>query len=257
MDQRAGGAGADAHDRGHVVDENQVLGFFRRAQRASREQALQFQTMNVRYRPMRPRDVRACVAVIESNPIVGPRYAGALSGPMGETIRSAADVGWLREPLWNKSADAQFGPYAYRSNAAQYFNLVWPVALALGWEGFAEFLDGAATMDRHFLDSDLAENLPLRAAFADQLYSRLRGCQTRAVFAYDERLRLLPSYLQQLEMESNGKSVTADGQAVSGPTAPITWGGVGTDAQHAVFQLLEAEGPARGLHLNLRKNKIW
>ena len=68
--------------------------------------------------------------------------------------------------------------------------------------------------------------------------SRQRGCQTRAVFAYDERLRLLPFYLQQLEMESNGKSVTADGKPVEHPTAPVTWGGIGTDAQHAVFQLL-------------------
>ncbi len=114
----------------------------------------------------------------------------------------------------------------------------FPVALALGWEDFAAMLDGAAVMDRHFLDTDGADNLPLRAAFADQLYSRLHLCQTRAVFAYDERLRLLPSYLQQLEMESNGKSVTAGGEPVSAPTAPITWGGVGTDAQHAVFQLL-------------------
>jgi glucose-6-phosphate isomerase len=120
----------------------------------------------------------------------------------------------------------------------------FPVALALGWDDFAAFLDGAAAMDRHFLDADPADNLPLRAAFADQLYSRLRGCQTRAVFAYDERLRLLPSYLQQLEMESNGKSVTMDGRPVSGPTAPITWGGVGTDGQHAVFQLLH-----QGTHL--------
>lgn len=114
----------------------------------------------------------------------------------------------------------------------------FPVALALGWPDFAEMLDGAAAVDRHFLDSDGADNLPLRAAFADQYYTRLRGCQTRACFAYDERLALLPSYLQQLEMESNGKSVTAEGAPVSGPTAPITWGGVGTDAQHAVFQLL-------------------
>ena len=114
----------------------------------------------------------------------------------------------------------------------------FPVALALGWDDFASFLEGAAAVDRHFLASDGADNLPLRAAFADQLYTRLRGCQTRACFAYDERLRLLPSYLQQLEMESNGKSVTSDGVPVSGPTAPITWGGVGTDAQHAVFQLL-------------------
>jgi len=114
----------------------------------------------------------------------------------------------------------------------------FPVAMALGWPDFAEFLDGAATMDEHFRDTDGLANLPLRAAFGDQLYTRLRGCQTRGVFAYDERLALLPDYLQQLEMESNGKSVKVDGSPVDGPTAPITWGGVGTDAQHAVFQLL-------------------
>ena len=114
----------------------------------------------------------------------------------------------------------------------------FPVALALGWDDFQAFLDGAAAIDRHFRDTDGADNLCLRAAFADQYYTRLRGCQTRAVFAYDERLALLPDYLQQLEMESNGKQVTAAGAPVSGPTAPITWGGVGTDAQHAVFQLL-------------------
>lgn len=114
----------------------------------------------------------------------------------------------------------------------------FPIALALGRDEFAAMLEGAAAVDRHFRDADGAANLPLRAAFADQYYARLRGCQTRACFAYDERLALLPSYLQQLEMESNGKSVTMDGQPVSGPTAPVTWGGVGTDAQHAVFQLL-------------------
>lgn len=114
----------------------------------------------------------------------------------------------------------------------------FPIAMALGWPDFAELLEGAAIVDRHFRDTDGIANLPLRAAFADQYYSRLRGSETRAVFAYDERLGLLPSYLQQLEMESNGKSVRADGSPVDGPTAPITWGGVGTDAQHAVFQLL-------------------
>ncbi|MDE2412709.1 MAG: glucose-6-phosphate isomerase, partial [Sphingomonadales bacterium] len=114
----------------------------------------------------------------------------------------------------------------------------FPIALAVGWDEFSEFLDGAAAMDRHFEEADPADNLPLRAAFADLYYTHLRGCQTRAVFAYDERLRLFPSYLQQLEMESNGKSVMLDGKPVTGPTAPITWGGVGTDAQHAVFQLL-------------------
>jgi glucose-6-phosphate isomerase len=120
----------------------------------------------------------------------------------------------------------------------------FPVAIALGWPDFAEFLDGAGAMDRHFLDAEGFDNLPLRAAFADQYYTRLRGCQTRGVFAYDERLALLPDYLQQLEMESNGKSVTVDGEPLDGPSAPITWGGVGTDAQHAVFQLLH-----QGTHL--------
>jgi glucose-6-phosphate isomerase len=120
----------------------------------------------------------------------------------------------------------------------------FPVAVAVGWEDFEAMLAGAAAMDAHFRDTDLGANLPLRAAFADLFYARIRGAETRAVFAYDERLRLLPSYLQQLEMESNGKSVTAGGDPVEGPTAPITWGGVGTDAQHAVFQLLH-----QGTHL--------
>ena len=113
-----------------------------------------------------------------------------------------------------------------------------PVALALGWEAFGALLDGAAEMDRHFRDTPSTRNVAVLAAIADRFSVEDMGCQTRAVFAYDERLRLLPPYLQQLEMESNGKRVTLDGQSLAGPSAPITWGGVGTDCQHAVFQLL-------------------
>ncbi len=120
----------------------------------------------------------------------------------------------------------------------------FPFAAALGWAAFEELLEGAAAMDRHFRSAPFAENAPVLAAFADLYYAQTRYCQTRAVFAYDERLRLLPDYLQQLEMESNGKSVTADGRPIAYPTAPVTWGGVGTDAQHAVFQLLH-----QGTHL--------
>lgn len=120
----------------------------------------------------------------------------------------------------------------------------FPVALAVGMEEFRAMLAGAKAVDDHFRSAEGRANAPLLAAFADQFYTRLKGCQTRAVFAYDERLKLLPDYLQQLEMESNGKSVKADGSAVDGPTAPVTWGGVGTDAQHAVFQLLH-----QGTHL--------
>ncbi len=85
----------------------------------------------------------------------------------------------------------------------------FPVALAVGWDDFAAMLTGARAMDEHFRDAQGRDNLPLRAAFADQYYAQIRECQTRAVFAYDERLGLLPDYLQQLEMESNGKRVTA------------------------------------------------
>lgn len=120
----------------------------------------------------------------------------------------------------------------------------FPVALALGTQAFGEFLEGAAAIDRHFIEAPMDRNVVVRAAFADLYYTQARGCQTRAVFAYDERLRLLPDYLQQLEMESNGKRVTADGQPLARPSAPVTWGGVGTDAQHAVFQLLH-----QGTHL--------
>jgi glucose-6-phosphate isomerase len=98
-------------------------------------------------------------------------------------------------------------------------------------------------MDRHFRFAPPRQRAVL-AAFADRYYANVRGAETRAVFAYDERLRLLPAYLQQLEMESNGKSVRLDGKPVGRATAPIVWGGVGTDAQHAVFQLLH-----QGTHL--------
>jgi glucose-6-phosphate isomerase len=114
----------------------------------------------------------------------------------------------------------------------------FPAALALGWDAFETLLEGAAAMDRHFRLAPAAQSAPLLAAFVDRYYANARGAQTRAVFAYDERLRLLPSYLQQLEMESNGKSVRLDGSPAGRATAPVTWGGVGTDAQHAVFQLL-------------------
>lgn len=114
----------------------------------------------------------------------------------------------------------------------------FPAALALGWDAFESLLEGAAAMDRHFRFAPPEANAPVLAAFVDRFYANLRGAETRAVFAYDERLRLLPAYLQQLEMESNGKSVTLDGAPAGRATSPIVWGGVGTDAQHAVFQLL-------------------
>ena len=113
-----------------------------------------------------------------------------------------------------------------------------PLALRCGWDAWQQLLAGAAAMDAHFRDAPLAANAPVLAGLGDVWAARYLGQATRAVFAYDERLRLLPSFLQQLEMESNGKRVSRDGDPVTGPTAAVTWGGLGTDAQHAVFQLL-------------------
>ncbi|HSG34961.1 MAG TPA: glucose-6-phosphate isomerase [Sphingomonadaceae bacterium] len=163
--------------------------------------------------------------------------ANGVADPMGRVIALTADpekaVEWgVDETRILPFDEGVGGRYSIWSSIG------FPVALAVGWDDFAAMLEGAAAVDVHFRDTDGAANLPLRAAFADLYYTRIRGCQTRACFAYDERLALLPDYLQQLEMESNGKSVKSDGSPVSGPTAPITWGGVGTDAQHAVFQLL-------------------
>lgn len=162
---------------------------------------------------------------------------GGVSDPYGRVVALTAHpekaVEWgVDETRILPFQDTVGGRYSLWSSIG------FPVALALGWEEFGQMLEGAAAIDQHFAEAEGADNLPLRAAFADQYYTRLRGSQTRACFAYDERLRLFPSYLQQLEMESNGKSVTADGAPIDGPTAPITWGGVGTDGQHAVFQLL-------------------
>ena len=169
--------------------------------------------------------------------------AGGVGDPHGRVIALTAApdkaVEWgIDETRVLPFPDTVGGRYSLWSSIG------FPIALAMGWEAFAEMLEGAAAVDRHFRDTDGAANLPLRAAFTDLYYAQIRGCQTRAVFAYDERLRLLPSYLQQLEMESNGKSVTADGAPLGRASAPITWGGVGTDAQHAVFQLLH-----QGTHL--------
>ena len=114
----------------------------------------------------------------------------------------------------------------------------FPVALLLGVAAFDALLEGAAEMDGHVRQARPQANAPLIAAFSDRLYAEKRGASTRAIFAYDERLRLLPSYLQQLVMESNGKSVTANGGSLHRPSSAILWGGTGTDVQHAVFQLL-------------------
>jgi glucose-6-phosphate isomerase len=117
-------------------------------------------------------------------------------------------------------------------------------ALAAGWEAYEALLAGAAIMDAHFAEAPLDANAPFVGACYDLAYATLVGAETRAIFAYDERLRLLADFLQQLETESNGKRVDRDGRPLARSSSPVVWGGVGTDAQHAVFQMLH-----QGTHL--------
>jgi glucose-6-phosphate isomerase len=113
------------------------------------------------------------------------------------------------------------------------------VALYLGMDGFRSLLAGAHAMDRHVLDSRAPEtNAALRMALVDIWNHNLLGACARVVLPYDERLKLLPAYLQQAEMESLGKAVRLDGSPVERDTGPLVWGAVGTDGQHAFYQLL-------------------
>jgi glucose-6-phosphate isomerase len=113
-----------------------------------------------------------------------------------------------------------------------------PVAIALGMNRFNEFLGGARAMDEHFSSAPIAENIPVILGLLDVWYNNFFGAESRVVVPYDQRLRLLPDYLSQLVMESNGKSVTEDGGPLACHSTPVVWGSIGTNAQHAFFQML-------------------
>ena len=113
-----------------------------------------------------------------------------------------------------------------------------PIMIQFGSHHFQRFLEGAESMDRHFREAPLGENLPVLMALTGIWHRNICGYPSRAVIPYDQRLARFPAYLQQLDMESNGKSVKKDGSPVSGATGPIVWGEPGTNGQHAFFQLL-------------------
>ena len=113
-----------------------------------------------------------------------------------------------------------------------------PIAIAIGAQGFRQLLTGAYAMDQHFQSAPLAQNLPVRLGLLDVWYRNFLGYTSRSIAPYHSGLRRLPAYLQQLEMESNGKRVDRTGQALPYGTSPVLWGEPGTNGQHAYFQML-------------------
>ncbi|MDE2565417.1 MAG: glucose-6-phosphate isomerase, partial [Burkholderiales bacterium] len=113
-----------------------------------------------------------------------------------------------------------------------------PIAIAVGAANFRALLAGAHAMDRHFASAPLAQNLPVLLGLIDVWYRNFHGLSSRSVAPYHQGLARLPAYLQQLEMESNGKRVDRDGRPLPLATSPVVWGEPGTNGQHAYFQML-------------------
>ncbi len=211
-----------------------------------------------------------------------------------ETLANATVArDWLRAALGEAGARAHFAAVSAAPERAEAFGIdrervfafwdwvggrfsVWSAvglscAIALGWTAFEGFLDGAAAMDAHFLAAPLDRNAPVLLALAQVMNRDGLGRGARAVVPYARRLTLLPAFLQQLEMESNGKRVRPDGHAALRATAPVVFGDAGTNGQHAFFQMLhqgtdvvplefiavarQDEGPP-GLHRKLLSNVI-
>lgn len=178
-----------------------------------------------------------------------------------ETMLNARAVrAWLAGRLGEAAVGAHFAALSTNAKAVAAFGIgaermfgfrdwvggrysVWSaiglsVALAAGWDAFEAFLAGGRAMDEHFLAAPLEENLPVLLALVGIWHVDLMGWRSAAVLAYDQRLRRFPAYLQQLEMESNGKSVRRDGTPITHPTCPVIFGEPGTDAQHSFMQLI-------------------
>jgi glucose-6-phosphate isomerase len=178
-----------------------------------------------------------------------------------ETLTNAASAHrWIASRLGEDAVGAHFAAATAAPDKAKAFGIrpehifalwdwvggrysVWsavglPLMLAIGSERFGHFLDGAHIMDQHFQTAPFGANLPMLLGAIGVWHRAVCGYPERAIVPYDERLARLPAHLQQLEMESNGKSVTLGGDPVGRPTGAILFGEPGTNAQHAFFQLL-------------------
>ncbi|MCW8085836.1 glucose-6-phosphate isomerase [Sabulicella glaciei] len=202
-------------------------------------------------------------------PMLDPRRTLVLIGSKtfttAETMANARLVrAWMEASVGRNGASAHFAALSTNLAACEAFGIaadrVFPfrdwvggrfslwsalglsLALSLGWERFEALLDGAREMDQHFLGAPLEQNLPILLALVEAWHVGGLKIHRRAVLPYDERLRRLPAHLQQLEMESLGKSVRRDGTPTPWSTGPVVFGEPGTSAQHSFMQLVH-QGP--------------
>lgn len=140
---------------------------------------------------------------------------------------------------WGIAEDKQFLLWDWVGGRYSLWSCIgFPIALTIGVEGFKQFLAGAYAIDQHFQQAPFAQNIPVLMGLLGVWNNNFLDMQTHAVLPYDGRLKYFASYLQQLEMESNGKSTQRNGEQVECNTCPIVWGEVGPNAQHAFYQLL-------------------
>jgi glucose-6-phosphate isomerase len=177
-----------------------------------------------------------------------------------ETLTNAKSVrAWLAKAV-GPNAGAHFAAVTADTRAAQAFGVapnrvfefwdwvggrysLWsavglPIAIAVGMDEYEALCEGARRMDEHFATAPFGRNMPVVMALLGAWYADFHGTAAHAVLPYDMRLERFPDYLQQLEMESNGKRVTRDGGPVDYQTCPVVWGAPGTNGQHAFFQML-------------------
>jgi glucose-6-phosphate isomerase len=178
-----------------------------------------------------------------------------------ETMTNAASArGWIVDALGEQAVGHHFAAVSTALDKVAAFGIagervfgfwdwvggrysVWsavglPLLIAIGPENFRRFLAGAHAMDRHFVEAPLRDNLPVLLGLAGLWHRNVCGYGSRAILPYEQRLARFPAYLQQLDMESNGKTMTLDGSPTARASGPIVWGEPGTNGQHAFYQLI-------------------
>ncbi|MBV0934608.1 glucose-6-phosphate isomerase [Marinobacterium weihaiense] len=144
-----------------------------------------------------------------------------------------------RMTVWGLPQDNQLHFWDWVGGRFSLWSVIGlPIALALGMSAFRQLLSGAHAMDEHFRTAPLSQNLPVMLALLGVWNVNFLDIRAHAILPYDGRLKYFPSYLEQLEMESNGKSVDQQGRALDYSTCPVLWGEIGANAQHAFYQLL-------------------